>query len=170
MRIRPWYSRTSVNVGEATAPSNPRARAAPRTNVVLPAPSSPVRAMTSPSRRSEATASPTAIVSSGAPAVSSSRIRTDRAVPRPAQHLGQRALDLLEVRAKGSHLRRGLAAAAKDGRRMECRDDRAPLEGEPLAPDPADRYRLVQHEPGGEVPERHDHAGIHQLDLLPEPR
>src|SRR5919204_1224268 len=65
MGLLPRYRRTSVNVGDRTGSVTPRARAAPCTKVVLPAPRSPVRTTTSPPVRSEATACASAFVSSG---------------------------------------------------------------------------------------------------------
>src|SRR3954466_5099461 len=53
-----------VNVGLVTGSSTPSARAAPRTNVVLPAPRSPATSTTSPGRRSTASAAPSASVCS----------------------------------------------------------------------------------------------------------
>src|SRR3954452_14058608 len=53
-----------VNVGLVTFAVTPRARAAPRTNVVLPAPSSPLTSTTSPGSSSAASRAPAASVSS----------------------------------------------------------------------------------------------------------
>ena len=52
-----------VKVGLVTGPSTPKARAAPRTKVVLPAPSSPLTSTTSPGRRRAASCAPAASVS-----------------------------------------------------------------------------------------------------------
>src|SRR3954452_4868949 len=54
----------TTKVGLVTASVTPSARSAPRTHVVLPAPSSPDTSTTSPSRSSAATAAPTRSVSS----------------------------------------------------------------------------------------------------------
>src|SRR3954451_12328001 len=54
-----------VKVGLETGPSTPRARAAPRTNVVFPAPSSPETATTSPGRSRAASRAASASVSAG---------------------------------------------------------------------------------------------------------
>src|SRR5689334_8651193 len=51
-----------VNVGLVTGPSKPRAREAPRTNVVFPAPSSPSSSTTSPACSVAASAAPAASV------------------------------------------------------------------------------------------------------------
>src|SRR5436309_768738 len=51
---------------------------------------------------------------------------------------------------------------------MEGRHDRPSLDGEPLATDPADRHRLVEDHPRGEVPQGHDDAGADVLDLTGE--
>src|SRR3954467_6047330 len=56
------YRRPMVNVGLVTGPSKPSARAAPRTNVVLPAPISPSSRTTSPGRSVAASAAPAASV------------------------------------------------------------------------------------------------------------
>jgi hypothetical protein len=53
-----------VKVGLITAPVTPSRRHAPRTNVVLPAPSSPLTRTTSPLRRRAARSAPAASVSS----------------------------------------------------------------------------------------------------------
>src|SRR6266849_3043041 len=58
--------RTSWNVGLATAADEPAPRAIPRTNVVFPAPISPLRRTRSPLRRRRPSSSPAASVSSGA--------------------------------------------------------------------------------------------------------
>ena len=47
---RPSCRWPTTNVGDVTGPSTPRLRSAPRTNVVLPAPSSPETSTTSPGR------------------------------------------------------------------------------------------------------------------------
>src|SRR5437899_8980647 len=68
MGMRPvTYSRTSVKVGDATCSLAPSPLAIPRTSVVFPAPSSPVRTITSWTRSSSAMAAPTARVSSAVP-------------------------------------------------------------------------------------------------------
>src|SRR5437016_1682350 len=68
MGMRPvTYSRISVKVGDATCSLAPSPLAIPRTSVVLPAPSSPVRTITSWMRSSGAMAAPTARVSSAVP-------------------------------------------------------------------------------------------------------
>src|SRR6266702_7655783 len=58
--------RTSWNVGLATGASEPVPRATPRTNVVFPAPSSPLSRTRSPLRRRRPSSSPAASVSSAA--------------------------------------------------------------------------------------------------------
>src|SRR5206468_1677846 len=106
----------------------PSPRAAPRTNVVLPAPRSPVSATTSPVSRTEATAWPSPSMSSGFGTWSSRTFVTgpdgrgrgrgpseqaelllDRLGP-----LGQRRLHRQEVLAQRRHLRRRLASAVQD--------------------------------------------------------
>src|SRR3982074_1132869 len=57
--------RTSWNVGLATGADEPMPRATPRTNVVFPAPSSPVSRTRSPGRRRLPKRSPKASVSAG---------------------------------------------------------------------------------------------------------
>ena len=54
-----------MKVGLVTGSVTPSARHAPRTNVVLPQPSSPETVTTSPGRSSRASAAATASVSSG---------------------------------------------------------------------------------------------------------
>src|SRR5436309_15039577 len=113
MGIRPRYSRTSVKVGERTGSSTPRARAAPWTNVVFPAPRSPVSETTSPGRSSAATAPPTARVSSGDALTSSRPGPVTEALEQPELLFGTRPdrdrllqdlEDRQEVRAQGGHL------------------------------------------------------------------
>src|SRR5258706_14450086 len=58
--------RTSWNVGLATDAAEPVPRATPRTKVVFPAPSSPLRRTRSPLRRRRPSSSPAASVSSAA--------------------------------------------------------------------------------------------------------
>src|ERR1700716_2771155 len=62
---RPGYTRTSWNVGLATGAEDPMPRATPRTNVVFPAPSSPVNSTMSPACIRLPTRSPKASVSAG---------------------------------------------------------------------------------------------------------
>src|SRR5713226_4088469 len=57
--------RTSWKVGLATGAADPQPLAIPRTNVVLPAPSSPLRRTRSPWRRRRPSSSPAASVSPG---------------------------------------------------------------------------------------------------------
>src|SRR4029077_4365159 len=57
--------RTSWNVGLATAALEPAPSATPRTKVVLPAPSSPVRSTTSPACRRSPRSMPSRSVSAG---------------------------------------------------------------------------------------------------------
>ncbi len=105
----PEYSLTSVNVGDATRSTMPRPRATPCTNVVFPAPRSPVSTTTSRARSIGASASPTSRVSSAEPVRTSTRIvrrapagrgrpvarrcrsRSPPATPRPLA--GRRAFD-----------------------------------------------------------------------------
>src|SRR3954454_21134052 len=68
----------TTNVVDVTGPSTPRLRSAPRTNVVLPAPSSPETSTTSPGASVLASRAPARSVSSG-PAVSSIRLTEARA-------------------------------------------------------------------------------------------
>src|SRR5215831_20366430 len=66
-----------VNVGLETGPVTPSARAAPRTKVVFPAPSSPATATTSPGRSRAARRAATAPVSSGEAVTTSIRRRLE---------------------------------------------------------------------------------------------
>src|SRR3954468_13722236 len=68
----------TTNVGDVTGPSTPRLCSAPRTNVVLPAPSSPETRTTSPGFRPAASCAPAAFVASG-PALRSTRLTKARA-------------------------------------------------------------------------------------------
>src|SRR6476661_783577 len=68
-----------VKVGLETGPVTPRARAAPRTNVVLPAPSSPATPTTSPTARSAASRAARAPVSSGEAVTTSTPGRLEEA-------------------------------------------------------------------------------------------
>src|SRR5215213_10926684 len=75
-----------VKVGLVTGPVTPSARSAPRTNVVLPAPSSPESSTTSPGRSSRASSAPSASVSA-ADAVCSAGDAIGGAAPeRQARH------------------------------------------------------------------------------------
>src|SRR6266511_778443 len=193
MGTRPRYSRTRVNVGEATWPSvTPRPRAAPWTKVVFPAPRSPVSATTSPGTRTDATASPKALMSSALGTMSSSTrsiacdgtragsIRPTRTGPFRSEQselllgrlgpLVQGPADLREVGTERLHLLRRHAAAVQDRRRVERGDHDSSVHREPLPADPADGDLAVQHEPRGEVPQRDDHGGIDEEELLLEPR
>ena len=60
-RRRPSCRWPTTNVGDVTGPSTPRLRSAPRTNVVLPAPSSPETSTTSPGFRRAASCRPGAL-------------------------------------------------------------------------------------------------------------
>src|SRR5215211_9400233 len=75
-----------VNVGLVTGTPTPSARHAPRTNVVLPAPSSPETSTTSPGRRPAARSAASASVSA-APAVSVSTLATGMR-PAPEREAG----------------------------------------------------------------------------------
>src|SRR6266581_6641469 len=63
----PPYTCPMVKLGLVTWSVTPSARAAPRTNVVLPLPSSPATSTRSPGERRRASSAPTASVSCGAP-------------------------------------------------------------------------------------------------------
>ena len=63
-----------VKVGLVTGPWTPSARQAPRTNVVLPEPSSPETVTTSPGRSSAASSAAMRSVSSGEERLDDSRI------------------------------------------------------------------------------------------------
>src|ERR1700694_4700966 len=69
--------RTSWKVGLATGAADPQPRAIPRTNVVLPAPSSPLRRTRSPRRKRRPSSSPAASVSSGDEVSSEVVVATD---------------------------------------------------------------------------------------------
>src|SRR5216684_7612814 len=69
--------RTSWKVGLATGAGDPMPLAIPRTNVVLPAPSSPLRRTRSPGRRRRPRSSPAASVSSGDEVSSEVVVATD---------------------------------------------------------------------------------------------
>src|SRR5690349_23198872 len=67
-----------VNVGLDTGSRTPSARAAPRTNVVFPVPSSPETVTTSPARNRAASRAASASVSSGDPVTTSKGVTLDR--------------------------------------------------------------------------------------------
>src|SRR5919109_3150259 len=77
-----------VYVGLVTGASTPSARAAPRTNVVLPAPSSPDTVTTSPGASSRARAAAIASVSSGEVEVSSTMVSSLELVSGRRSSLG----------------------------------------------------------------------------------
>src|SRR6266542_2608039 len=140
MGTRPRYSRTRVNVGEATWPSvTPRPRAAPWTKVVFPAPRSPVSATTSPGTMSSSTRS---IACDGTRAGS---IRPTRTGPFRSEQselllgrlgpLVQGPADLREVGTERLHLLRRHAAAVQDRRRVERWDHDSAVHREPLPAD-----------------------------------
>src|SRR5881392_1828897 len=81
---RPRYSLTSTKVGLVAPLVTPSARTSPCTKTVLPAPSSPVSATTSPGPSVAPRRSPAASVASGEVVVSLARIR------EPTERLGER--------------------------------------------------------------------------------
>src|SRR5688500_4572685 len=95
-----------VNVGLVIGPSTPRARAAPRTNVVLPAPSTPDTSTTSPGVRRRESRAPAASVSAG-PAVSKTSGK------RPAHADPQAGAGEDEARAQQRDQRRIAPGAGK---------------------------------------------------------
>src|SRR5689334_13413 len=73
-----------VKVGLVTALRTPSARAAPRTNVVFPAPNSPATRTTSPGLSDAVSLAASASVSAG-PVVSETLVRSGPAIGQPAQ-------------------------------------------------------------------------------------
>src|SRR6202158_4889085 len=108
---RPAYMRTSWNVGLATGADDPMPRAMPRTNVVLPAPSSPVSKTRSPRRRRLPKRSPKASVSAGdfvrwsGKVVVSAELHFDRLFVRPHDD---------HCRVLGEHAKRSQAGASDE--------------------------------------------------------
>src|SRR6266540_897814 len=180
----------TVYVGLVTGSSTPSARAAPRTNVVLPAPSSPETVITSPDTSSAASAAAMRSVSSGeADSSSITKVRLEE-----AELLGGRQRRLRNGRRKLDHLRRNpcllgqeLREAAevvlertKHGRGIErsgrvverIQRDRPSSERCLLLATvhTSDPMGLAGQELRGEVPERRDQLRLDQLDLAEEVR
>src|SRR6266568_8821341 len=78
--------RTSWNVGLATCAIDPAPWATPRTNVVLPAPSSPVSSTTSPCRSLSPSSIPARSVSAGELVTSSGKVVVAAALKVRADH------------------------------------------------------------------------------------
>src|SRR5439155_17609856 len=141
MGTRPSYSRTRRNVGDRTRSCTPRARAAPWTRVVFPAPRSPVSDTTSPDRSRPASASPSARVSSGEAVARSSPVAPTERSEQPELLFGtgsdrngllEDLPDRPEIRTQRRHLRAGLAPAVQDSRGVKRGHDRSPLDREAL--------------------------------------
>src|SRR3954468_25029718 len=96
-----------VNVGLVTGTATPSARSAPRTNVVLPAPSSPETSTTSPGRRLAASSAPARSVASGPSVIA-------RAQASPQRDAAQ------EQPEAGDGRRDGIAAGARELLRRRC--------------------------------------------------
>ena len=180
---RPRSTCPIVKVGLVTGPSRPSARQAPRTNVVLPLPSSPLTSTTSPGRSRRASSAPAASVSlrrcglderqsnrsicGGSGAGSGASAATGATAPigtggGSASSSGRRREVLAQLLER-------LGAAQRRGRVEERVDaHRPPAElvhlGPPVhAGDPA---LGAGQQLGGEVAERADHPRLDQLDLL----
>src|SRR5690349_18255057 len=94
----------TTNVGLVTGPSTPRACSAPRTNVVLPAPSSPETSTTSPGRRVAASSAPARSVASALvdrTAQGEARAQQRRAGERDQPGVGARIGQLAAAAARG---------------------------------------------------------------------
>src|SRR3954452_131199 len=158
-----------VNVGLVTFAVTPSARQAPRTNVVLPAPSSPLTSTTSPGSSSAASRAPAASVCSGE-------------LLEDVQLLGVTGLRLLlgVLGQKRRQLRKVVAQQLLDPVRPQRRgwmEDREQqhhaardlaLLG--AAVDLGDAGRVAGQQLGGEVPERADDLRLDELDLAIEVR
>src|SRR3954454_17792227 len=179
-----------VNVGLVTGSVTPSARQAPRTNVVLPLPSSPVTSTTSPGRSRAASSAPAASVSSGR--VVSMRTRAVLLTEQPQLRRGQglsrtavvrRLLGLRLGPRRSQELRqprevlaetREHRLAAKPSRRVVDRVDRQLEPGDRvllrLAVHAGDPVLAAGEQLRGEVAERADHERLDQLDLAREVR
>src|SRR5438445_11095634 len=174
-----------MNVGLVTGRSTPSARHAPRTKVVLPAPSSPETVTTSPGRRSAASPAANASVSSGEDDSSSIRgpyleeaelhgrlrrgrdehgLRLGLGDERAAEQLGEAPevrLEHLEHPRRVQRRRRVVERIEKDAVAAERHFLLLPVH----ARDPG---RPAGEQLRREVAERRDDLRPDQLDLLPE--
>ena len=181
-----------MNVGLVTGPRTPSARQAPRTNVVLPLPSSPLTSTTSPGRSRAASSAPAASVSAAlrltirTPSVWRAR---DRGAGQPNRPIwsaagsassgdhrrsrpragGGSSASSAGSRAKSSRSCSFTARRAQRRRRVEERVEldrpAAELVLLRLAVDPGDPAAGAAQQLGGEVAERADHPRLDQLDL-----
>src|SRR6185295_2195282 len=118
-----------VKVGLVTGPPTPSARAAPRTNVVLPAPSSPETRTTSPGRRRAASRAARASVSAADPvsvAAMGGAAAPQRQPGEHQRHADQSHGDDVEPGARelaggGARLLRGGGGRRRRGRRGRLR-------------------------------------------------
>ena len=142
--MRPWYSRTSVNVGETDRLGTPSAAAAPCTNVVFPAPGRPRATRRRPASRSSPRARPSAAVCAAELERSPERLHRTRSEQaelllggdRDGHRLVQHAADGREVRPQRRHLRAGLAASVQDRRGVERGDARSGRRSRSAGPGP----------------------------------
>src|SRR5258705_6320163 len=160
----PAYSWPIVKVGLVTFALTPSARHAPRTNVVLPAPSSPLTRTTSPADSSPASRAPAASVSAGE-LLEEAHLLGVTGLRRLLRVLGQQGRQLCEVFAQELLDR----FRPQGGSRMEDREQQ-----NHAAPDlallrppvhPRDPGRIAREQLGREVAERADDLRLDQLDL-----
>src|SRR5439155_5033081 len=171
-----------VNVGLVTGTVTPSARQAPRTNVVLPEPSSPLTSTTSPGASASASRAPAASVSGGELVEKPQLLAllTDRrfgfrlglrlGVLGVLGVLGEQLRQLLEVLVEKLLDRRAAQAGSRVADREQ--DDGSPAEHALLRPSMAahDPGRAAGEELGGEVAERADDLRLDQLDLAEQVR
>src|SRR3954449_2867097 len=153
-----------VNVGLVTFAVTPSARQAPRTNVVLPAPSSPLTSTTSPGPRSAASRAPAASVCSGELLEQAQLLDIGRGFCL-LDGLGEQGWKLVQVFAQllldgiGPQRRGWMEQREKlDGAAGHLAFLRAPVHL-------GDAGRVAGEELGREVPERADDLRLDQLDL-----
>ena len=170
----------SCSVGLVTGPSTPSARHAPRTNVVLPEPSSPETVTTSPGRRSRGEPGRERSRSLRASASRSEQPELDRRLRRLP---GGEQTGCCGGATCAAHAARA-AARSRTSARRACAACRAPRRdgrsgtGARTRPPSVDLLLLAVHarDPGRparqelrrEVAERRDDARLDQLDLPPE--
>src|SRR5918992_2875126 len=175
----PVYRCPTVNVGLVTGPAIPRARQAPRMNVVFPEPSSPETVTTSPTSRRSARRAATRSVSSGEPDSTSTEERLEEAQLNgglgrqqrrclglgdgkyPPQQLRKTPEVLLEHLQHRRRVQRRGRVVQRVEEHLAAADVRLLL----MAVDACDARLLPGQELRGEVPERRHDGRLDQLDL-----
>src|SRR4051794_8830944 len=158
-----------VKVGLVTFAVTPSARHAPRTNVVLPAPRSPLTSTTSPASRSAASLAPAASVCSGE-LLEEAQLLGVTGARLLLCVLGDQRRQLGEVVAQ--QLLDGVRSQGRGGMEDREQQQHAPRDLALLRPpvDLRDPGRVAAQQLGREVAERADDLRLDQLDLAVEVR